>query len=379
VKSILYVQYTDPSAYPPLEHSSLLLADRGWTVRFLGNTATGAANAIVLPPHPSISISLSPAHPPGWRGMGHYARFLAICRSAVRRLRPDVVYCSDLRSYPVGLWASTLPGIITVLHEHDPPGRGGGFLQILHVARQRFARRASLVVIPQNERARNFLIDTGADPARLHVIFNCPSQRELRELQSTPRKPGSGLTLWFHGTIGAELMPPALVEALVRLPADVRLEMAGYETVGSKGYLAQVMERARTLGVADRITYHGAVPRRSDLLRTAAGADVGLALFANRFRDPMVGASNKPFDYLACGLPLLTNRTPEWEEFFGARRVSIGCDPEDPDDIARAILTLRNDPARRQTMAERGRELIRTQWNYETQFVPVLHALEAAL
>ncbi len=125
MKSILYIQYTEPSDYPPLEHSSLLLVNRGWTVRHLGITA-GAANAIVLPRH--TSISLDPAHPPDWRGIGHYACFLAKCRSAVRRLRLDVVYCSDMRSYPGGMWASALFGIITVLHEHDPPGRCGRFL-----------------------------------------------------------------------------------------------------------------------------------------------------------------------------------------------------------------------------------------------------------
>jgi glycosyltransferase involved in cell wall biosynthesis len=379
VKSILYVQYTDPSAYPPLEHSSLLLADQGWSVRHLGITANGAAKAIVLPPHPSISISLGPAHSPGWSGIGHYARFLAVCRSEIRRVRPDVVYCSDLRSYPVGLWASTRSGSVTVLHEHDPPGSGDRLWRILHAARQRFARRASLVIVPQNERARDFLVATGADPARMHVVFNCPSQLELTKLQLPPRMPTSGLTLWFHGTIGSELVPMTLVEALARLPEDVRFEMAGYETVGSSGYVALMMERARTLGVADRIMFHGAVPRRSDLLQMAARADVGLALFANRFRDPMVGASNKPFDYLACGLPLLTNQTPEWEEFFGARSVSIGCNPEDTADIVRAILTLRNNPDRRRAMAERGQELVRTQWNYEMQFAPVLRALEATL
>jgi glycosyltransferase involved in cell wall biosynthesis len=265
-----------------------------------------------------------------------------------------------------------------VLHEHDPPPRAGGgrVLQVLRGVRIAFARRASLIVIPQDERAKRFLADTGTDPARLRIVYNCPLRREFTALSLGPRVDRRGLTLWYHGALGAGQIPPTVVEALARLPADVRVELAGYETVGSMGYVTELQARAAALGVADRLRIHGALPLRAGLLSTASRADVGLALFATNFRDPMVGASNKPFDYLTCGLPLLTNRTPEWEDFFGAEGVSVGCDPNDADDIARAVLVMREDPARRKRMAAIGRRLLETRWNYETQFAPVLEALE---
>jgi glycosyltransferase involved in cell wall biosynthesis len=378
VSTILYIQYTNPSGYPPLEHSSLLLADLGWRVCHLGTAAQGGAREIKLPKHPSINMTLMPAPAGGWRTAVHYAHFLAWCRSQVIRLRPDVVYCSDVRSYPVGLWASRRKGLTTVLHEHDPPPRtdGGRVLQILRGVRIAFARRASLIVIPQDERAKTFLTDTGTDPVRLRVVYNCPLRRELEALSVRPYEARQGLTLWYHGTLGSAQIPLAVVEALARLPADVRIELAGYETVGSVGYIAELQARATTLGVADRLHIHGALPLRADLLNTASRADIGLALFATNFRDPMVGASNKPFDYLTCGLPLLTNRTPEWEGFFGSEGVSVSCDPNDAGDIARAVLIMREDPARRKRMAAIGRRLLETRWNYETQFAPVLEVLE---
>jgi glycosyltransferase involved in cell wall biosynthesis len=242
--------------------------------------------------------------------------------------------------------------------------------------RGRFARRATLIVIPQHERAEKFQADTGVDPERIRIVYNCPSLSELEEIGPHQKLSHDGLVLWYHGSIGPGQLPPTTVEALARLPEDVELEIAGYETVSSKGYVAQLLARARELGVGRRLRYHGPLPLRSDLLRRAAGAHVGLALFASAFRDPSVGASNKPFDYLACELALLTNRTPEWEGFFGAAGVSIGCDPANADDIARAVLSLRNNPGRRQAMAARGRALIRGTWNYETQFAKVLAVLE---
>jgi glycosyltransferase involved in cell wall biosynthesis len=166
------------------------------------------------------------------------------------------------------------------------------------------------------------------------------------------------------------------VAALARLPADVELHVAGYETVSSTGYLDRLFSLAGELGVANRFVSHGAIPL-GPLLEATAEADVGVVALAGDFNEPMVGASVKPFEYLACGLPLLTNRTPEWEDFFGASGVALACDPDDPDDIASAVRQLRDDPERRLAMAARGSELIRSQWNYEVQFAKVLEVLDA--
>lgn len=379
MKSILYIQYTNPAVYPPLEHSSLLLAERGWQVHHLGIAADGGANALALPSHSRISCSLMHSAPRGLGRAARYATFLSWCRREIIKRRPAVVYCSDVKSYPVGLWAAKRRDLLTILHEHDPPSArsGGPVMSIMLGIRERFARSASLCVIPQAERASRFVCDTGVEQDRVKIVNNCPSIAELIRPTKGPSAV-DGFTLWYHGSIGPHQLPPSIVTALALLPADVRLAIAGYETVSWAGYVRSLQARARELGMADRLTYLGPLPSRSDLLSAAARADLGLCLFASQFRDPMVGASNKPFDYLACGLPLVTNGTAEWESFFGWRGVSVGCDPDDPADIARAVLALKGDPDRRRAMADRGRELIRTEWNYEAQFAKVAAVLEAA-
>ena len=54
-RPILYVQYTNPGAYPPLEHSARILADRGWKVHFLGTGSLGA-HALQFEVHPNIAV-----------------------------------------------------------------------------------------------------------------------------------------------------------------------------------------------------------------------------------------------------------------------------------------------------------------------------------
>ena len=54
-RRILYIQFTDPAAYPPIEHSSGLFAERGWEVFMVGMDSAGALN-LKLPVHPRMQV-----------------------------------------------------------------------------------------------------------------------------------------------------------------------------------------------------------------------------------------------------------------------------------------------------------------------------------
>ena len=54
-RRILYVQFTDPAAYPPIEHSAVLLAERGWDVILLGTGTLGDLK-LELPAHPRVRV-----------------------------------------------------------------------------------------------------------------------------------------------------------------------------------------------------------------------------------------------------------------------------------------------------------------------------------
>jgi glycosyltransferase involved in cell wall biosynthesis len=88
----------------------------------------------------------------------------------------------------------------------------------------------------------------------------------------------------------------------------------------------------------------------------------------------MAGASNKPFDYLACGLALLVSDTPEWTDLYS------GCcrpaDPESAESIVAAVRAWLADPGSARAMGEVGRQRVLTAWNYETRFEPVKQLLE---
>jgi hypothetical protein len=53
-RRVLFVQATNPGAYPPLIHASMLMAEAGWEVTFLCAPIDGIE--LALNPHPRIKI-----------------------------------------------------------------------------------------------------------------------------------------------------------------------------------------------------------------------------------------------------------------------------------------------------------------------------------
>lgn len=374
-RKILYVLYAAPGVFPPIERSALLFKERGWQVSFLGIRSSGSTARLTSTLHSEDDIEHMLHETGGLRALRSYLRFWWRALRRVQQERPDVVYISDpAPAYMAGLLISWLTPSLTLMHEHDTlhDHDKAPLLHLLRAARRRLARRADILVNPQDTRAAWMRALSGGRDVQ--VVYNCPAAAELPPARAFDAKPG-GLRLWHHGSLGPGRMPLAVIDALALLPQDVTFEFAGYETVNTKGYIKQVLARAHDLGVDHRVTFHGALPRR-ELYARASRAHLGVALFARVFIEPMVGASNKPFDFLSCAQALLVNDTEEWCDFFVARDVAVSCNPEEGADIARAVRALYNDREKLRQMADHGRRLIETEWNYDAQFAPVIERID---
>jgi glycosyltransferase involved in cell wall biosynthesis len=169
-------------------------------------------------------------------------------------------------------------------------------------------------------------------------------------------------------------LPPTVLEALALLPEGVKLRVIGYETVGHIGYVQELKEHAKELSINDRIEFLDAMPRK-ELLEWCRKCDVGLSFLPNVSDDinqqAMLGASNKPFDYLACGLALLVSDLPDWRSMYVDSGNGLACAPDDPKSIARALQWFVDHRCEMRQMGERGRQRTVAEWNYERQFKPV--------
>jgi glycosyltransferase involved in cell wall biosynthesis len=378
-KRVLYIQYTNPAGYPPLQHSSRMFARAGWEVLFLG-TRSAATNVLVFPSDPAITVRQMHTGSDGLRVRLRFLHFSLWAFAWCCRWRPHVVYASDLYAALPALLVR--PFVKTVIyHEHDTPQRGDGRLSVFQRfclwTRSMIARRVDFCILPNRARARVFQQDTRtARP--VHVVWNCPSVEEV----DGPRRNNARVRVLYHGSIVPDRLPLTVIDALPRISRPVTLCVAGYETQGAAGYLSRLRQRAREVGCADSFEYVGAKPRR-ELMAFCGTCDIGLSLMPMRSNDAnmtaMTGASNKAFDYLARGLPLLVSDLPEWNDLFVDGGYALACDPEDPASVARAIQWYVDHAEERRAMGEAGRRRIETEWNYEAGFRRVLEECEARL
>jgi glycosyltransferase involved in cell wall biosynthesis len=377
MKRMVYIQFTNPAAYPPLEHSSRMAAEDGWQVVFLGTGAHGA-NSLCFRPHPRISEKRLPRLPGEGRHLLRYLYFSVWVLAWVVAWRPSRVYASDFLTCPVALLLTFVPGLRVIYHEHDSPpsAAGDAARQVCLTARRYLARRAARCVLPNTARAERFARELGSSHTTV-CVWNCPAREEVAPARSLPDEP----SLWvlYHGSIVPSRLPPTVVTALAHLPGQVKLRVLGYETIGHSGYVEQLRTLASELGVRDRVEFLGAVPTRAELLGWTRRSDVGIAFMPKVAQGSddhaMVGASNKPFDYLANGVPLLVADLPDWRTLYVAPGYGLACDPDDPRSIAAALEWFLSHPAERHAMGERGRQRVAQEWNYEAQFAPVYHEL----
>lgn len=376
---ILYLQYQDPAAYPPLEHSSRILAERGWEVVFLGAAVTRDA-PLKLDPHPRIvvkSIGFVPAKLQGLRYL--YFLFQSLCWIVF--WRPKWVYGSDPLVLPALYVIAKLTSARILYHEHDSPdlrAARSSFRRLILRCRKLVGQEASICILPQRQRLLDFLQATRRTRPTL-CVWNCPRRSE--SLANLAPSDGT-LVLYYHGSINAARLPPELVLAISSFRGAVRLIVAGYEVQGSMGHIDRLRSLAAANGLEDVVQYVGAIPLRSDLLRFAAQAHVGLSLMPLDSDDintrHMVGASNKAFDCMACGLPLLVSDLPEWVDTFVAPGFARACDPRNVESIRSALDWYLENPQARAKMGDRCREKIRSAWNYESMFESVLVELSAS-
>ena len=371
---VLYVQYTNPGAYPPLVRGATLLAESGADVRMLG-TRVRDTDALEVRPLKGIDVHLMNEAPEGWRLKTHYARYGAWVAREAATWKPDWIYASDMFSTPIALAAAALTRARVVYHEHDAPAAAqpSWVIQRCLDARARLLRGATIVIAPNADRSAHLSETAGG--RQVLTVWNCP-RRPTSKPRST-RAPDR-LRVVFCGSINSERLPLTVVEALAGTDVPVMLDVAGYETVGSRGYVAALSAQARRFGVEQRVRFLGTVPE-DEWNVVFEQCDLGLALMPLASSDEnmrhMAGASNKPFEYLSCGVAPLVSDLPDWRRTFVEPGYALACNPSEVESIVAALnwAAKHRDAVRESAM--RGWERLGLDWNYETQFAPVLDAM----
>lgn len=381
LKRALYIQYTNPAGYPPLEHSSQILARAGWQVEFLGIQGR-IQPALKFPAHPRITVRRMSWCEPGWRQKVHYFAFTARALWRSLRFRPHWLYASDLLSATPARLVRMITGCKIVYHEHDSPTalstQANLFIRAIAGDRQALASGAEAVVLPNQQRLAAF-VQEFRPSGRVFCVWNCPSVDDVPPPREA--RPGSQpLIVLYHGSIVPDRFPLTKLQALAQCGRNIRLRLIGYETQGFHGYTDVLKAEAERLGISDRFEYLGTL-QRADLLKSCAECDVGLSMLRIHDGDinmrHMTGASNKPFDYLSQGLALIVPDDPEWRRMYVDYGCAMACEQGSVDALAKLLAWMDDHRDEVRRMGQTGQRLVAQAWNYEAQFQPVRELMEA--
>lgn len=376
-RRVLYIQYTNPGSYPPLEHSARMFAREGWAVEFCGLTSSGAVS-LEFAPHPRLHVRRMAYQQPGFAQKLHYLCFTLWCLWRVLRWSPHWLYASDALSTPAAEFIRRLTRCRILYHEHDSPTPGmmkeSRILNHVLRARLQIGRHADIVVLPNENRLETFVRASGTKGSHF-CVWNCPGHDEVPAVMPSRSLDGP-LKVLYHGSIVPDRFGSYVLEAIAACGRDVRVRLMGYLPAGHLDFVEKLKARALELGVADRFEYLGAIPHRADLMRLGSECHVGLCMLRIHEGDinmqHMSGASNKPFDYLSQGIALIVPPDPEWERLYVETGCAKTCPINDVTHLAEVFRWMADHRVEVAEMGRRGHRLIQERWHYEKQFAPVL-------
>jgi len=364
---VVYIQFANPEQYPPLEHGSKILVENGWKCLFFGRNNEHAGK-ITFQPLSGRSVMFMPRWTMQLPAKMEFALYAAWVLFKVVEIRPTFIYLSDPLATPIGVLLSQL-GCKVIYHEHDTPSPS--LSRWLQNTRKRLFRTVQFSVIPNAKRIAHEELKI----RDLVEVRNFPSKADVLEVRLSAARE---IVVCYFGTLVPSRLPMSFFERLERTGIHLLVQLMGYETIESPGYVSQLLQRFEH-SVNLRFEFLGSQPMRDAMLRQAAQADAGLLFFSNQEdvnERAMVGASNKIGDYLAAGIPILCSLNSEFEALSGELDGIYPVGSE--TDLTELLLRLKDHYADASARIALQKQ-IKMRFNYETEFGPVLKRLSATL
>jgi glycosyltransferase involved in cell wall biosynthesis len=270
-------------------------------------------------------------------------------RSWIRELQPDVVV-EDFNKLPfLTPWLSPVPVLVQMHHLW----MGSIFREAsLPVALLVWGWEQSLRLVYRGSHfcvvspsTRDELCSMGPRPENVAIIYNGVDM----EFYTPGANSGAGsiaesgansaqppFLLWLGRLQKYKGILEALEAFALLAPTHPALQL---KVEGSGPFLAQAQARANALGISDRVEFLGFVSeeRKRELLRRA------VLLLQTSWKE---GWGLTVIEANACGTPVVAARAPGLRDSVSDGETGLLCNPGDGADMARAVNSLLDDPAR---------------------------------
>lgn len=270
----------------------------------------------------------------------------AAMRALCRRLRPHVVHTHGYRPDVLDAGVARRLGIpiVTTVHGFT----AGDWKNRLYERLQRHVYRRFDAVIAVARPLAAELVRAGVPAPRVHIVQNAWQATVPPLDRATARRalglPAHGVHVGWVGRLSREKGPDVLIDALAHL-GDLALLVS---VVGTGPERAMLEERARALGLAERIRWHGAAP---DAARLFAAFDM-FVLSSRSEGTPIV-----LFEAMAVGVPIVATRVGGVPDVLSPAEAAL-VPADDPVALAAAIRTVCQTPDAAEQRVRSARERV---------------------
>ncbi|MEM0998519.1 MAG: glycosyltransferase family 4 protein [Bacteroidota bacterium] len=211
--------------------------------------------------------------------------------------------------------------------------------------------REAAEVVTLSEGMAEQILSHGVPAEKVHVVHNGCDPRAFPYID---RGPKAEVQVIYAGTVGVANGADAIVRAARMIweqgRRDIRFVVLG-----------QGNDRERVQALAERthvpnLRFLDRVPKE-EVAALLAASDIGLITFAP-FPVLEANSANKFYDYLASGLPVVTNYRGWQAGYLEAWACGRPAPMGDEAQLVANILELADDPQMRRRMGRKGRELV---------------------
>ncbi|MBU1086344.1 MAG: glycosyltransferase [Candidatus Omnitrophica bacterium] len=194
------------------------------------------------------------------------------------------------------------------------------------------------------------------DPRKIQVIYNGIDVNKFEVVSSVKKQENKRFTIGCVASLvehkGHKYLLEAAKEVLGALPDKVRFMLVG------DGVLRQQLEeQARTLGIAEYVSFMGNVKNIEALIGTF---DIGVLPSCER-----EGLGLALLEAMAGGIPVIGTNVGGIPEIIENKKNGILVKPYDSKSIAQAIIAMCNDWPRTKTMGEKARLTVEKKFSKE--------------
>ena len=257
----------------------------------------------------------------------------------IRGLRPDVVTTWLTQMDIVGGVAATIGAVPWIVCERSAAGSYPPAL--VNAARAKIGARATHI-IANSEGGRDYWLPY-TDRRRISII---PNIVPVAEIERAPvKEDAEGELILYVGRFSAEKNLERLLDAL----SEILPRRRARAVFCGDGPLRAVMtQKAALLGIADRVSFLGAVPDVWSWMKRASVL-VAVSIFE--------GNPNVVLEAIACGAPLVVSNIKAYGDILDDRSAVL-VDPLSASSIAAGIEAVLDRPQEASARAERARRAI---------------------